>query len=413
MQPAIPSSIETTRARAAASPTNWLLGIPLYIYAVVFSSFCVVMGLLWDIMWHMSIGRDGLFAPPHVVIYVGAVVSGLFSAYQILSLTFNRNHPGRAEAVPFWGVFYGPLGAMFCVWGALAMLTSAPFDDWWHNTYGLDVQILTPPHTILALGIMTVQFGAMVGVLSLQNRYRGQVIQPGTDDARRATRLKWLFAITAGLLLTMLFSMASESMMRHRTHHSSYYVTAAIVFPFYLLAVGRASLLRWPVTTIAGLYMLFLAAPSWVLQQFPATPRLGPVLNPITHYQAFIFPLLLVVPGYVVDRLVHRFDRPDRKLNDWLLAGLLAVGFMVALLAVQWPFGEFLQTSPLARNWFFYSHTWTYDSPPDWQYRFAFAPWNLQSVGEFAFGFGKALLYATLSARVGLLWGNWMKRVVR
>ncbi len=149
---------------------------PTYIYAVVFSSFCVVMGLLWDIMWHMSIGRDGLFAPPHVVIYVGAVVAGLFSAYQILNLTLTKNHPGRLTAVPFWGVFYGPLGAMFCVWGALAMLTSAPFDDWWHNTYGLDVQILTPPHTILAIGIMTMQFGAIVGVLALQNQYREQPV---------------------------------------------------------------------------------------------------------------------------------------------------------------------------------------------------------------------------------------------
>ena len=426
MQPAIPSSIDTARTRSTAASINWLLGIPVYIYAVVFSSFCVVMGLLWDIMWHMSIGRDGLFAPPHMVIYVGAVVAGLFSAYQILSLTLTKNHPGRAKAVPFWGVFYGSLGAMFCVWGALAMLTSAPFDDWWHNTYGLDVQILTPPHTILAIGIMTVQFGAMVGVLSLQNLYRGQTIRsgvdstgvdsPDTDETRRATRLKWLFAIAAGLLLTMLFSMASESMLRQRTHHSSYYMAAAIVLPFYLLAVGRASLLRWPVTTIAGLYMLFLAVPSWVLQQFPATPRLGPVLNPITHYQAFMFPLLLVIPAFVVDWLMHRFGQSNangKRMNDWLLAGLLAVAFMVALLAVQWPFGEFLTTSPLARNWFFFSHAWTYDSPPEWQYRYSYAPWNVQSLADFAIGFGQALLYATLSARVGLFWGNWMKRVVR
>ena len=423
MQSAIPSSIESVRERPATLVTNWLLGIPVYIYAVVLSSFCVVVGLLWDIMWHMSIGRDGLFAPPHVVIYVGAVVSGLFSAYQILNLTLTRNHPGRASAVPFWGVFFGPLGAMFSVWGALAMLTSAPFDDWWHNTYGLDVQILTPPHTILAIGIMTVQFGAMVGVLSLQNQYRGRTIQFGTDDARRATRLKWLFAIAAGLLLTMLFSMVAESMVRYRSHHSSYYTVGAIILPFYLLAVGRASLLRWPITTIAALYMLFLAGPSWFLQLFPATPRLGPVLNPITHYQAFVFPLLLVIPGIVLDWLMHRFDKTrisggqsnalGRPLNDWLLAGLLAIVFMGMLLAVQWPFGGFLHTSPFARNWFFFSNSWTYDSPPDWQYRYAFAPWNLQSTGEFAVGFGKALFYAFLSARVGLFWGNWMKRVVR
>jgi len=416
MQSAITSAQPLVRERANSQSLDWRLGIPTYIYAVVFSSFCVVMGLLWDIMWHMSIGRDGLFAPPHLVIYVGAVVSGLFSAYQILNLTLTRNHPGRTDAVPFWGVFYGPLGAMFCVWGALAMLTSAPFDDWWHNTYGLDVQILTPPHTILAIGIMTAQFGAIVGVLSLQNRYRNQVVQPGSDEARQKTRLTWLFAVAAGLLLTILCSLAAESMGRYWTHNSSYYTAAAIILPFYLLAVGRASLLRWPVTIIAALYMLFLAAPSWVLQQFPATPRLGPVLNPITTYQGFIFPMLLVVPAVVVDLLMHRFDKPDingKKLNDWLLAVLLAVPFLVVLLAVQWPFGTFLHTSPLARNWFFFSQSWTYDSPPDWQYRYAFSPRTLQTPGAFALGFGKALLIAILSARIGLLWGNWMKRVAR
>ncbi|MDB5240840.1 MAG: hypothetical protein JWP57_1465 [Spirosoma sp.] len=431
MQSAIPSSLGSTNNQADIRSAEWVglsagVGsIPTYLYAVVFSSFCVVMGLLWDIMWHMSIGRDGLLAPPHVVIYVGAIVSGLFSAYQILSMTLSRHHPGRAEAVPFWGVFYGPLGAMFSVWGALAMLTSAPFDDWWHNTYGLDVQILTPPHTILAIGIMTLQFGAMVGVLSLQNRYREQEALSQTKDSRKATRLKWLFAISAGLLLTMLFTLVSESMGRHESHNSSYYTIGAIILPFYLLAVGRALLLRWPITTVATLYMLFLAVPSWILPLFPAQPRLGPVLNPITNYQAFVFPLLLVIPGFVLDLLMHRFDRAQinneaslantsvRPLNDWLLAGLLAVAFMIVLLAVQWPFGGFLNTSPLARNWFFMSHSWTYDSPPDWEYRYAFAPWNLQSPGEFAMGFAKAVVYAFISARVGLFWGNWMKRVVR
>ena len=416
MESAIPSSFQSGREQVGTRSGSWRLGIPTYIYAVVFSSFCVVMGLLWDIMWHMTIGRDGLFAPPHMVIYVGAVVSGLFSAYQILNLTLTKNHPGRAAAVPFWGVFYGPLGAMFCVWGALAMLTSAPFDDWWHNTYGLDVQILTPPHTILAIGIMTVQFGAMVGVLALQNQYRNQAQQPLTYDNRRATRLKWLFAIAAGMLLIMLYTLLSESMGMRESHDSGYYVTGAIILPFYLLAVGRASLLRWPITTIAGIYILGMLLPSWFLQNFPATPRLGPVLNPITHYQPFMFPLLLIIPGLLLDWLMHRFDAPPpgkRKLNDWLLAGLYAVAFMLVLLAVQWPFGEFLLTSPAAQNGIFLSYSWTYDSPPEWEYRYAFPPWLSQSPGDFLIGFGRALIYATLSARVGLLWGNWMKRIAR
>ena len=394
--------------------TDWRLGIPVYVYAVVFSSLCVVVGLLWDIMWHMSIGRDGLLSAPHLVIYVGAIVSGLFSGYQILSLTFRRNHPDRPASVKFWGVFYGSLGAMFCVWGAIAMLTSAPFDDWWHNAYGLDVQILTPPHTILALGIMMVQFGAMIGVLALQNRaansaVRSQAMTPELA-AKQANRLKMLFAIAAGLLLAVLFTLVSENVANYAAHNSSYYLFAGIVFPVYLLAVGRASLLRYPLTTIALVYMLTLLVPSWVIQFFPATPKLGPVLNPITTYQPFVFPLLLVIPGFVLDKLTHRFVG---KLNDWVLSVVLAVAFMAVLLVVQWPFEEFTLTSPLARNWFFMSYSWVYAQDPNWEYRYAFAPWMQQTPIQFAQGFGIALVAATVSARVGLWWGSWMKRVMR
>lgn len=410
MQPAI-SSNQAVYERKPAHPVVRPLTIPLYIYAVIFSSFCVVMGLLWDIMWHMSIGRDGLFAPPHVVIYTGAVVAALASAYQILSLTLTQKHPGRAAAVPFWGVFYGPLGAMFCVWGALLMLTSAPFDDWWHNTYGLDVQILTPPHTLLIVGIMTVQFGAIVSVLALQNRARYTAL----TDQNTSARLKWLFAIAAGLLLSMLCSLFAESLTRGQSHNSTYYMTVALAMPFYLTAMGRASLLRWPITMVTGLFMVFFLLPSWLLQYFPATPRLGPVLNPITHYQPFLFPPLFIVSGLVMDWLSHRFDNAEteRKWNDWVLAGILGTAFLVVLLLVQWPFGEFLHTSPLARNHFFLSYSLMYSRTPSSPYRYAYNLERMQSTADFAIGFGKALLYAILSARIGLLWGSWMKRVVR
>ncbi|GAB3252977.1 hypothetical protein GCM10027347_12480 [Larkinella harenae] len=382
--------------------------IPTYIYAVVFSSLCIVWGLLWDIMWHMSIGRDGLFAPPHLLMYVGAVVAGLFSGFKILQLTLVQRNPERSHSVRFWRVFYGSLGAMYCVWGALAMLTSAPFDDWWHNTYGLDVQILTPPHTVLLIGMMTVQFGAMIGVLALQNRY---ATQPALGNERQARRLKVMFAIAAGLLLSILFTMLSEKMGPWASHHSSSYITMGIAFPFYLLAVGRASTLRFPITITAGVYMLTMLIPSWILPLFPATPRLGPVLNPITHYQAFLFPLLLIIPGFALDKLLHRFGQG--KLNDWLLAALTGTTFVLILVVVQWFFGAFLQTSPYARNGFFLADSMSYDNDPNWPYRYQFHPYWLESVPAFLQGIGIAVVCAILSARVGLLWGNWMKRVQR
>jgi hypothetical protein len=62
------------------------------------------------------------------------------------------------------------------------MLTSAPFDDWWHNTYGLDVKILSPPHAVLAAGIGAIQIGAMLMAVAWQNR-----------SERRDRRLELLF----------------------------------------------------------------------------------------------------------------------------------------------------------------------------------------------------------------------------
>ncbi|GAB3340521.1 hypothetical protein GCM10027299_54000 [Larkinella ripae] len=404
--------------QAAFSPalTQNRTAIPVYIYAVVFSSLCIVWGLLWDIMWHMSIGRDGLFAPPHLLMYVGAVVAGLFSGIKILQLTFAKANPERNASVRFWGVFYGSLGAMYCVWGALTMLTSAPFDDWWHNTYGLDVQILTPPHTVLLIGMMTVQFGAMIGVLAVQNRFSsalasGSYAVESRPEEGQLRQLKVMFTVAAGLLLSILYTMLAEKMGPWASHHSSAYITMGIAFPFYLLAVGRASSLRYPITITAAAYMLTMLIPSWVLPLFPATPRLGPVLNPITHYQAFVFPLLLVVPGFVLDKLLHRFGRG--RLNDWLLAALTGTVFILVVTGVQWFFGEFLHTSSSAQNWFFLSDSMSYSDDPSWAYHHKFHPYWLETMPQFFKGIAIAIGCAILSARVGLWWGNWMKRVQR
>ena len=384
-----------------------LLGIPVYIYATVFASLSIVVGLIWDISWHTSIGRDGLLSPPHLLIYLGAVVSGCFSGYRVLRVSFAGSLAEKAASVRFWGIFYASLGALFSIWGAFAMLTSAPFDDWWHNTYGLDVQILSPPHTVLILGIMMVQFGAMIGVLALQNRLDKPM---GFDLAsqRRETRARLLYVVAAGLLLVMLFTLASEHLDRWEMHRSQFYQIAGGVFLFYLVAVARSSKLRWAATATAGVYMAVMAAMVWVLPLFPAEPKLGPILNHITRYQAFQFPLLLIFPALALDWSLRRWS----AWNDWWLAGVLAFFFLVTLLAVQWPMADFLM-SPMARNWFFGTESWYFGSDPTWEYRYAFAPWNLQSPIDFLQGLFWALIIGYASARLGLRWGQWMQNVQR
>lgn len=382
-----------------------LLDIPVFIYATAFASLSIVIGLIWDISWHMSIGRDGLLSPPHMAIYLGAVVAGFFSGYQVLKTSFWGSRQEKENSVKFWGIFYGSLGAMFCIWGCIAMLTSAPFDDWWHNTYGLDVIILSPPHSLLALGMMIVQVGAMVSVLALQNK----VSLDATNGSRLRNRvLQAIFVITAGFFLVMLFTIGSAYQGRGGMHYSIFYMICGTVYPLILAAVAKASQLKWAATIAASVYMIILMLMVWILPLFPAKPLLGPILNDIDSFTPFQFPLILIVPAACIDFITNQLEHK----NKWLISLLLGPIFILVMLVIHWPFGDFLM-SPYARNWFFGQEGWGYGGPPLYEYRYAFRPEHVSTGWVLVKGLLIASALAILSTRIGLAWGTWMKNIKR
>ena len=363
--------------------------------AVLFSSTCIVLGLIWDISWHMSIGRDTLWSPPHVMEQVGASLAGLSCGAYVLWITFRGSADVKARGVSFWG-FKGPLGAWVCIWGALTMIASVPFDDWWHNAYGLDVQILSPPHTVLLAGMIAIQVGAMLLALSAQNR------------ARVAERRRYglMYAYAAGILVTMgAITFFEHIGWPNEWHRSGFYKVAAAVFPLFLVAVGRASRLRWPATAAAATYMGIILLMMWTLQLFPAQAMLAPIYNPVTHMVPLPFPILLVIPAVAIDLLMRRLTT-----NDWGLAGAIGIVFVLVTLAVQWPFGEFM-LSDAAKNYFFAAGQWPYTVRvgPGLEIFWRRDP----SMAAFLQGLLVACVFGFASARVGLAWGNWMRRVVR
>src|SRR5437660_11220534 len=96
-------------------------------YTACFAATCVMVGIYWDISWHMSIGRDSFWTPAHLLIQTGGLIAGISSGYVALRTTFAGTDAEKNAAVSFWG-FRAPLGAWICIWGCGAMLTSAPFD---------------------------------------------------------------------------------------------------------------------------------------------------------------------------------------------------------------------------------------------------------------------------------------------
>jgi hypothetical protein len=307
--------VRYARPRARTLP----LALPWPLAATVFAATSIIVGLIWDISWHISIGRDTFWTPAHMGIYLGGTLAGLANGALILHTTFRGSAEARARSVRFWGL-RGPLGAYVSVWGAGAMLTSAPFDDWWHNAYGLDVEILSPPHVVLLLGIFFVIGGACVTALQAQNAAEA------AGDPRAGT-LRGVFAYALGLLLTMGALAVWSDTRPVQGHLPGYYQYAAVPLLFVLAAALRGARGRWPATTVALVYMGVMLAMGWMLWPWPATPLLGPIRQPTTHMVPLGFPLLLAAPAFAMDLVDRRLDPAAGAARRWLHA--LALGLVV------------------------------------------------------------------------------------
>jgi hypothetical protein len=389
-----PAITATTFDGVSAERTAVTARVPWPIYAVLFASTSVVLGVIWDISWHRTIGRDTFWTPAHLAIYLGGIVAGLTCGWVALRTTFAGSTEERGTSVRFWG-FRAPFGAWVCIWGTFAMITSAPFDDWWHNAYGLDVKIISPPHMLLAAGIAAIQCGAMLMALACQNRAVGNRRQLGA-----------LYLLGAGLLLLLAATVATEYTQRWDMHQSLFYQVSAAVFVFFLVSAARASIARWPATTAALVYTGLQIVMVLVLPLFSAQPLLGPIYVQVDRFMPPDFPLLLVVPALAIDVAMRRVS--GGRWRDWWLAAVIGVVFVVSFLAVQWPFADFLM-SPWARNDFFGSHRMDYGVPPQIQQRW----YQINQPDNLAAGLPIAIALAFVSARCALWWGNWMARVQR
>jgi len=392
-----PTSALPQEAPASARPAVTAQRLPVLAWVLVCSVFCIPIGVLWDISWHSTIGRDTFWTAAHIVIYMGGTIPGMVSGWIAIRTHFFGSPEVKAQAVSIWGL-RAPLGVWLTIWGAIGMLTSAPFDDWWHNAYGLDVKILSPPHTLLALGMYAVAFGVLLQMLSWQNRLTGK-------DSKLAGTF---FLFNAGVMLCMLTIFLTEKSQPNHMHSADFFYICGWQYPVLLVCARRASNHRWASTLMAATYMGIQLFMIWLLPLFHGEPKLAPIYRSVTHMVPPAWPLLLVLPALAIDLLYHRWAK--RPYSLWVFAGVVAVAYLLVLLPVQWYFSEFL-ISPAAENAFFSGNRqWTYYSrKAEWAYQFWDTNTNPLSPKVLLITF--ALAYA--SSRIGLGVGGWMTKVRR
>jgi hypothetical protein len=425
-----------TQFSAARSSTE---AIPWYLWASVLATGCISAGLYWDISWHLTIGRDTFWTPAHLLIQFGAVLAGSSAAFLIFATTFGRDAAGKESSVRVMGLL-GPLGAFITAWGAAAMVISAPFDNWWHNAYGLDVKIISPPHQLLGFGIEGIGFGAAILIVGHINRAEGVL--------RR--HLQWLLLALGGLIMTHSMMGRLEWTDRALMHTAVMYLALAIGPPFILESFARPSGQRWARSTVAAIYTGLFLLGEWVFPLFAAEPKLGPVYQRVTHMVPLGFPILILAPAFALDFLwpkLRKLEEPQgwsrwlrapfaaltvvfaapfvalnllltrekqTAWNKWLEATVAGIIFVVAFIVVQWPFGNFLM-SPAARNWVFGTQIHPYMASPDWgSVRNVFWVPPFESTAfQFWRHAGWTVFAAIVCTRLGITFGNWMRKVQR
>jgi hypothetical protein len=358
------------------------------------------IGCHWLIAWRRSIGSDSFSTPPHLAIYLCGVLAAIACGYLILATTYSKASYPKPATVRIGG-FRGPLGAFVSAWGVAVLIGSGIFDSWWHESYGINMKILIPPHVLFLAGLFAIQTGALVMVIGFINR-------EAQHRSRYFRHLTAMRLYIGSMMLILIMVPIAEFTVRPYQHSSLMYCAVSMVAPAILAGLARANSGNWAATFAAAGYSIFCLTMLWMLPLFPATPAAGPVFSKVTHMIPMEFPLLLIVPAIAMDLLYLKIKRIHRLL----LGTITGVVFLGVFVVAQWEFAGFLQ-SPGARNWFFGAGYVDFSTRPDSIYALHKFVSNEEIGLGFDTGMWLALACAIVSSWLGLTWGNWMRRIRR
>jgi hypothetical protein len=219
--------------------------------------------------------------------------------------------------------------------------------------------------------------------------------------------LQRLFLYVGGLAIIGQMFFLQEYTWDVKLHQAAAYIAMGIGLPFFFAALSQASRARWAATATAAVYTVFVIAEILILPLFAAQPKLGPVFNPVTHMIPAKFPILILVPALALDLFWHRV----KNWKLWQIALVSGVVFMAVLLAVEWPFADFL-LSDASKNRFFGTIYFDYNSRATGFDRMR--QWFFPDHGLALYaGLLRATVYAAISTWLGLLFGRWMRGVQR
>jgi len=225
---------------------------PLRLYRVAIWTLLVAKivagwGVQWDIQWHLLIGRDTFWIPPHVMTYAGVAAAVLISFGVLAFDTGRRLVTGRepAGSTRVLGLT-GTLGFHLAAWAIALTVLAAPIDDLWHRLFGLDVTLWSPPHLLGLFGAAANTFACFFIAREAYPRERW----------RRDIVCLIAAATFYGTLATALQPSGRFAYLYGGLWFYTYPILAALLLPLGLVTPGRLIGRRWAPLAILGLMIV-------------------------------------------------------------------------------------------------------------------------------------------------------------
>ena len=299
-----PAFLRRTIARISSSLRR-ITGLPGWTAAGLLTGLVAllvaVIGFLWDVAWHIDLGRDEfLFTPAHMAILAGLMmIVGAGIASTVVATV--------DEADTGWRLGWLRIphsAAALIVLGSGALL-GFPLDELWHRTYGIDVTMWGPTHLL------------MIGGASLTPLALWLMVTEAGPRAGHAPSVRRARIFLAGVVLVGLSTLQGEFDFGVPQFQQLYHPVLIALAASVALVAARTALGRGAAIYAALVFIAIRGALAWLV---------GPVLDlPVP-----VFPLYL--GAAVAVELVYGLTR----LSPLARAMLAGAGVGTVGLAAEW-----------------------------------------------------------------------------
>ena len=214
------------------------------LWALLVSKIATGWGVQWDIQWHVLIGRDTFWIPPHLMTYAG-VSAAVFLSFGMIAWDTWRG----AGDVRVLGLS-SSRGFHLAAWGIAVTILAAPIDDLWHRLFGIDVTLWSPPHLMGILGAVINSWACLV------------IAREVYPEGGRA-RLAAMVLTGAGLYGSLHLVVDPSFRIAYLYGGVRYYtfaIVASLLLPLALVPTARLSGNRWAPVLLLVLVALVGAA---------------------------------------------------------------------------------------------------------------------------------------------------------